>query len=81
VGGGAFNLGSADFSDTNDTDNNFSYQFVFNFVGGALDRTDDSPYWMRISVHKHSSFNYSNLLSVSWGNDPGNDPFGLQWTM
>jgi hypothetical protein len=77
VGGGAFDLFSADFSDTNDTDNNFTYQFVFDFVGGTsltriimLDE-DFGPQTL--------DFDYHNLLSVTWGNDPGNDPFGLQW--
>jgi hypothetical protein len=77
VGGGAFDLFSVDFSDTNDTDNNFSYQFVFDFVGGTsltriilLDE-DFGPQTLQ--------FDYHNLLSVTWGNDPGNDPFGLQW--
>jgi hypothetical protein len=77
IGGGAFNFASADFADALNTDNNFTYQFVFNFVGGSsvtqiimLDGDFGS---------QTLQFNYANLLSVSWGNDPGNDPFGLQW--
>jgi len=77
IGGGAFDFFSADFSDTNDTDNNFTYQFVFKFLDGTsltriimLDE-DFGP--------QKLTFDYHNLLSVTWGNDPGNDPFGLQW--
>jgi len=77
VGGGAFNLLIADFADGGNTDNNFTYQFIFNFVGGAsLTQVImlDGNFGSQTII-----LNHSNLLSVQWGNDPGNDPFTLQW--
>ena len=77
VGGGPFNLLTGDFADGDNTNNNFSYQFIFNFADGTsltrILRLDESVGKQTVQFH------YANLLSVQWGNDPGNDPFTLQW--
>jgi hypothetical protein len=77
VNGGAFNMDSIDLSFFNNEDNGFQYLFVFNFTDG----TSISRFLGLDEEFGLETFHlgYHNLSSVTFGPDPGNDPFGLQW--